>query len=161
MSANTFPVLFNDCYGGFGYSSKAVHEYNKRLPAGSTKINENVKNGPFARLLVNEIKKDIGSVDEKFVWDIDRADSLMVEICSELGDEANGQNTKLAIKDVPIKFRKHYYIEEYDGLEEVHIDFQQYKLDTIQSIVKDDTISSDAKVKIVQDTLLEEYEEDD
>ena len=158
MSGETFPVLYNSCYGGFGYSQKAVEEYNKRLPAGATEIDVTVGNGIFSRTLCQGTKKEDGS-DQKFVWDIERGDPLMVQICLELGDEANAQYAKIAIKEVSRKFEKHYVIGEYDGLEQVQIDFKRYQLDKIKRIVNDDSISSEVKVKMTQDTLLEEVEE--
>ncbi len=78
----------------------------------------------------------------------------MVEVCSELGDEANGKYAKIAVREVPRKFEKHNFIGEYDGLEKVQIDFPRYRLDRIKSIVTDDSISSDVKVKMTEDTLL-------
>ena len=158
MSGETFPVLYNNCYGGFGYSKKAVEEYNKRLPAGSTKINVEVGGGLFSRMLCEGTKEEGGS-EQKFVWEIERGDPLMVQICLELGDEANGKHAKIAMREVPRKFEKHYVIGEYDGLEQVQIDFKRYQLDKIKRIVNDDSISSEVKVKMTQDTLLEEEEE--
>jgi hypothetical protein len=38
MSAKTFPVLYNDRYGGFGFSAKALEEYKNRLPEGSKQL---------------------------------------------------------------------------------------------------------------------------
>ena len=158
ISGETFPVLYNNQHGGFDYSRKAVEEYNKRLPAGSTKIKLDVGNGPFSRAFAQGTKSEDGS-DQKFVWDIKRSDPLMVQVCSELGDEANGNYAKIAIREVPRKFEKHYCIAEYDGLEQVQIDFKRYQLDRIKSIVSDDSISSDVKVKMTQDTLVEAQDE--
>jgi hypothetical protein len=155
ISGEMFPVLYNNCYGGFGYSVKAIEEYNKRLPAGSTKINVDVGSGPFSRAYHDGTKQEDGS-DMKFVWHIERGDPLMVQVCSQLGDEANGEYAKIAVQQVPRKFEKHYFIGEYDGLEKVQIDFPRYQLDKIKSIVTDDSISSEVKVKMTQDTLLEE-----
>ncbi len=79
----------------------------------------------------------------------------MVQICSELGKEANREYAKIAIAQVTRKFEKHYVIGEYDGLENVQIDFRGYQLDRIKCIVNDDSTSSDDKLRMTQDVLLE------
>jgi hypothetical protein len=164
MSGDTVPVLYNNCYGGFGFSKKAVEEYNKRLPAGSTQVNVGVKIGPFAKMLAAEKRLDAGSsaIEEKYAWEIERADPLMVQICKELGDEANTEFSEIAIEEVPRKFKNHYVISSYDGLEQVQVDMQQYKLDRIKGILNDKVVSNKGKVKMAQDVLLEQnpFEED-
>ncbi len=143
--------------GGFGYSTNAVEKYNKRLPAGERKISVEFNIGPVAIALTEEMKLEAGSnaVNEKCTWDIDRGDPLMVQICSELGKEANGEYSKIAIAQVPRKFEKHYVIGEYDGLENVQIDFRGYQPDRIKCIMNDDSTSSDDKVRMPQDVFLE------
>ncbi len=154
---SSFPVLYNSCYGGFGYSAKAVEEYNKRLPAGSTQIDVKYHHGFFTRMLVEDREKSAGPNAEvkKYVWNIERHDPLMVQVCTELGAEANGEHAEIAIQQVQCRFKNHYCIGEYDGHESVSIDFQKYQLDKIKCIVNDDSISSDVKVKMTSDVLLE------
>ena len=122
-------VLYNKCYGGFSYSTKAIEEYNKRLPAGSTPIDESVED------------------------DIRRDDPVMVQVCKELGPKANGEYANIAIKELPIKFKNCFYIREYDGRETVHIDIKGYRLDRIKRILQDDSLSSEVKLQMVQDAL--------
>jgi hypothetical protein len=139
MSGITFPVLYNDCYGGFSHSIKAVEEYNKRLPAGSTLL-------------------DVEDELEYEREEIRRDDPLMVQICKELGAEASGRFAKIAIKELPLKFKKHFLIMEHDGLENVKIDFPGYQLARIRSILNDESLSSEVKVKMSQDALDEQPE---
>ena len=129
ITGDAVPVLYNNCYGGFGFSDKAIDEYNRRLPAGSTQV--------------------------KYEWEIGRADPLMVQICRELGDEADEEISKIAIGEVPRKFKDHLLIHEYNGLETVQIDIQRYKLDRINGILSDKVVSNDDKVKMAQEVLLE------
>lgn len=138
MTAETFPVLYNDRYGGFSFSKQAIQEYNKRLPAGSTLLDES-----------------------SYEHDLSRDDPLMVQVIKELGPEANGKYAKIAMEEVPIKFKKHFLIGEYDGLENVQIDFQGYQMDKIRGILKDDSLSNEAKVQMTQHALDEvEYEDE-
>ena len=159
--SETIPVLYNNRHGGFRYSKKALNEYNKRLPSGAAKIDVERGQGRFSRAYAEHARKaETNQVEKKSAWDIKRHDPLMVQVCSKLGVEANGEYAEIAIAQVPRKFENHYYIAEYDGLESVEIDFQGYQLDRIKSIVQQDSLSSDDKVKMTRDVLLEEYEGD-
>ena len=156
-SDDTFPVLYNNQYGGFGYSRKAIEEYNKRVPAGAAKIKTGTGQGIFSQALLGKSEVD----QEIYVHEIDRGDPLMVQVCKDLGNDANETYSMIAIAQVPRKFEKHYYIGEYDGLESVQIDFKRYQLDTIKSIVSDGTIASQVQVEMVRDVLLEKKPEED
>ena len=158
-----FPVLYNSCYGGFGYSTKAIEENNKRLPVGSSQIDAGRGQGMFSQLLVygEEGKTGPNQAVEKYAWDIERHDPLMVQVCLDLGDEASGEHAKISIKQVPTKFKKHYFIGEYDGLESVNIDFKKYQLDKIKCIVNDDSISSTMQAKLTREVLLEVKDDED
>jgi hypothetical protein len=156
-STDTFPVLYNNQYGGFGYSKKAISEYNKRVPAGAAKIKVGTGQGIASQALLGKSKVD----HEKYAYEIDRGDPLMVQVCEKLGNEASDKYANITIAQVPRKFEKHYFIGEYDGLESVQIDFKGYQLDTIKSIVSDDTIPSKVQVEMVRDILLEKDPEED
>jgi hypothetical protein len=157
QSDDTFSVLYNNQYGGFGYSDEALKEYNKRVPAGMAKIKVGTGQGIFSQALLGNSEV----AGEKHAHEIDRGDPLMVQVCKDLGDEANKKHAKIAIAQVPRKFEKHYFIGEYDGLESVQINFKGYQLDTIKSIVLDDTIPSQVQVEMVRDVLLEQKPKED
>lgn len=83
-------VVYNNCYGGFSLSEKAIARYK-------------------------EIK---GSISEQFYdRDIDRDDPALVQVVEELGKGANGFLASLRIEDVPAGTK--YRIDEYDGNENV------------------------------------------
>lgn len=122
----TIEVLYNDCYGGWGVSKKAIKLYNDRMK----KINPEHKN----------IKDCID------IWN-KRHDPVLVEIFHELGSNFNGgkyNNSK--IKVIPKKYENCYIISEYDGLEKVSIDLTKYKLDMITQIIKSNSMNSDEKI---------------
>ena len=55
---------------------------------------------------------------EKFnYWTVSRADSILVKVVEELGEAANGDFSELEVVEIPDG--AFYYINEYDGLEEV------------------------------------------
>ena len=86
-------ILLNDCYGGFGVSEKALELYNERSGNDVTYISG--YEGNF------------------------RVDPILIDIVKELGDAANDEYSELRIDHVPDGYG--YKIEEYDGLETLHL----------------------------------------
>lgn len=91
-------VLFNNCFGGFSISKKALELYRK--------------------------KKNIVGLEIKDEWDdyenyccYTRTDETLIEVVEELGAEANGSCAELAIAEVPDG--SYWHIDEYDGAEEI------------------------------------------
>lgn len=87
-------IVINDCYGGFGLSTRAAEEY-RRL-AGIT---------------------DPSWCDR----DVPRDDPYLVQIVRELGMAANGAHANLKIVEIPGDVE--WLVQEYDGAEwiaEVH-----------------------------------------
>lgn len=85
-------ILFNNCYGGFGLSEKAIQIYNKRK-----------------------------GTDYKYSYQLNRGfrnDETLIQIVEELGAEANEEHSELAIAEIPNG--AYWYIEEYDGVETIH-----------------------------------------
>lgn len=102
-------VVYNDCYGGFGLSDEAVELYLTKKGVDFTS-----KEGQFSSLTGSSFYVD----GEYFsTYDIDRADSTLVEVIEELGERANTCFSKLKIAD--IKPGESYRIDEYDGIESV------------------------------------------
>ena len=81
-------VVYSATYGGFGLSDKARNRY-----------------------------RQIAGCDAPASWDIDRTDTVLVQVVEELGADASGDYAHLVIRDLP-KGTK-YYIDEYDGNESV------------------------------------------
>lgn len=65
-------VVYNDCFGGFGLSDKALKRYN-----------------------------DITGKERKYCWDMDRADPALVQVVEELGKAASSDLGSLKIAEVP------------------------------------------------------------
>lgn len=94
-------IVINECFGGFGLSKKATEWL--------------AENGyQMAQEHLNRYKKD---------WydftGISRTDPLLISVVELLKEEANGEYSKLAIKDVD--FNLESFIEEYDGNESLRV----------------------------------------
>ena len=116
-------LMYNDCYGAFSLSQEAIREYNHRKADAAPALDE-----------------------EEEGYEIDRADLLMIQICSEMGAKADGKYAKIKIKSIPSRYANYYSIKEYDGFENVTINYDRYKLDRLRSILTNDSLSSDDKV---------------
>jgi hypothetical protein len=100
-------IVINDDYGGFGLSDEAVREYLRR------KYGEFREEGPdkygFFHFYVN---------GEYFhESNVERDDSVLIEVIEEMGEKANGKYANLKIVEIPDDVD--WYIEEYDGMEHV------------------------------------------
>lgn len=126
----TFTVVYNNCYGGFGMSSDALNEYNKRL----------VECDPTAEPL-------------KAYYSPRRDDQILIDLCMELGDKVNGNHSKLKLKSFPIKYKKFLKWSEYDGNESVTIDYTKYVVHQIRGITEKENGTMD-EIR----SLLKEYE---
>lgn len=100
-------VVYNNRYGGFSLSEKAVELYNQgRLEQNQAPINHSGRRIP-------------------------RHDPVLIKVVEELGKEANGKHADLQIETIPDAYIDCYKITEYDGLEGVICDpakLVQYKL---------------------------------
>lgn len=84
-------IVYNNCYGGFGLSKKAIDRYWELK-------GEPQPNGWFG--------------DE-----VDRTDPVLVQVVEELAEKANTGCSKLRIRELPAGTL--YRIDEYDGWETV------------------------------------------
>lgn len=87
-------VVYNDCYGGYSLSNKAVDLYEK--------------------LSGKKLERSNGYVN---YYSISRADPYLVQVVETLGKEASDSYAKLAIEEIPKGSL--YRITEYDGQESV------------------------------------------
>ena len=102
-------VVINADYGGFGLSDEAIREYAKRK--GLTLVEE--KNEKW-----NDITfyKDSVAEDNYFnERELERNDSVLVEVVELLKDKANGRFACLKVIEIPEDVD--WYVEEYDGIE--------------------------------------------
>ena len=118
MKTGKLEIMINSCYGGFGYSKKAIKEYNlKKL-----KLNPN-----FIPI------KSSNHKDYDFM--IARTDEIMIQIYKDFKESINSTYSKIKICEIDKKYEKCYTIKEYDGLERIAIDYKQYKLNQIEQII--------------------------
>lgn len=94
---NTFGVIFNNCYGGFVFSD----------------------------LFINEFEKEYGDKISKHDASL-RDDPRIIDLFNKLGSEASsGNHSKLKIIYLPAEIAEYYYVSEYDGVEDVHVSFDE------------------------------------
>lgn len=113
-------VLYNNCYGGWRISDKAMELYTFRKTKNSN--NSRKRNDPILIQIYNELG------DEFDGW----------------------EGSKTSIEKIPKKYENYYYISEYDGLEMVEIDYTKYELDNlkqrIKKILENNSIDNDEKI---------------
>jgi len=125
MSSNeTISILYNNCYGGFSPSKKAITLYNKRMK----KINKKF-------------------VNLQYLQYIERHDPILVQIFKEIGKEFDTNYSCTKLHSISKKYEKYYFINEYDGMESVLVDKNSYILDNIKSILKDTNMSNNYKIE--------------
>jgi hypothetical protein len=129
-------VVYNNCYGGFGLSHKAVMRYAelkgmKVYPFvtrdGWYKDHKQPEYVPYVvvpgardpSIIHYSLKPDWTGTNEDYwlCYRMERDDPILVQVVEELGEEADGHCAKLAIEDVPKGMK--WKIDEYDGNESV------------------------------------------
>jgi hypothetical protein len=101
----TFKIVINACFGGFGLSAEAIAMYRER--------------------------KGI-TADERATYtdELARDDADLIAVVEALGPEKAGDvhYTLLKVVEVPMWLReKGWYIEEYDGWEHIAEDHQTWR----------------------------------
>ena len=122
-------ILYNSCYGGWSLSNKAYELYNLRKNENSNKLKVYTR----------------------------RSDPILIQIYYELGDEFDDKYSRTMVETIPKKYEYCYYIQAYDGLENVIIDYTKYKLDEIKNklkeILENSTINNDEKINKLQEFM--------
>lgn len=117
-------VLFNACYGGFGFSSACKEEYKKRT----------------GKDLVIDYRSNI------------RSDACMIELFHEFGSKwMSGRHSAIYFEPIIPEFLNYIKIKEYDGVENICIDYDTIELKYYKAFTK--------KVQENSGTLKEEYDE--
>lgn len=148
-------IVYNNCYGGFGLSNKAIVQICKRKNIPIFFYKEDIKcdwdNTTFTKISEEEaIASDEFSIakcsvdcgesferrdaiyetfNENYIWyPVDsRHDPILVQVVEELGSKvASGEHAELKIFETESKL---YRIDEYDGMEYVvtpEMDLQSY-----------------------------------
>lgn len=112
-------IVYNNCYGGFSLSDKAVERYCEI---------KGIKTYPecWCGMTLHWLSEPTGN-KESDDWretldhrSIVRHDPILVQVVEELGEEANGQCADLQIFQTE---SNQYQIEEYDGNETVVVSY--------------------------------------
>lgn len=98
-------IVYNNCYGGFGLSKKAIERYCELSGLGA-KFVEDKYSGHW----------ELPNGDYWYDSDLSRDDPFLVQVVEELGKEANN-SSNLQIVELPAGTL--YRIDEYDGMETV------------------------------------------
>jgi len=102
----TIKILYNDCYGGFGFSEEFKAAYKERTGRDATTFNQ--------------------------LFRAVRADPIAVELFERLGSaRASGENASLSVREIPALFERYWTIEEYDGNEWVHVNVNEAYADLL------------------------------
>lgn len=109
-------VIYNNCYGGYVISKKVLKLYNKKM---------------------KEINPDVVPIVDSTNLFYNRHDPVLVDIYNEFGNKLNEEYTDVKLKKIPKIYENHYTISDYDGLEEVIIQYDKYKLDKVKEILKE------------------------
>jgi hypothetical protein len=125
--ADVFKILINKKYGGFGFSTRAIELYKLRNPNTEYSGSRNL-----------------------------RTDIEMIKIVEELGPLANSEFSSLCVETIPAIYKNHWNISEYDGMENIVIKYDRYKLDEVARIVNDNEISDELKVKQLKSLIINE-----
>lgn len=107
-------IVYNNCFGGFGLSKKAVERYFELMGWGLVVVNEDHEWEYYHRQHSGEYF---------YPHDLERDDPILVQVVEELGSEANAKFSELAIRELPAGTR--YRIDEYHGNESVITDDEQ------------------------------------
>jgi hypothetical protein len=67
---------------------------------------------------------------------LDRTDPCLIQIFYELKEKMNGKYANIEIKRINNKYKKYYSIEEYDGYEDIRIDYGHFKHDKLINSIK-------------------------
>lgn len=117
--AEYIEILYNSCYGGFSLSEQAKEMYEAKT-------------------------------NTKFVKDKDhRTDKILLEIYHEFKlkeKRFSGQHADISIKKIHKKYENCYLIGEYDGFENIIIDYDKFKLESIEKIVSHSNMPNDKKI---------------
>lgn len=128
-------IVINQCHGGFGLSEEAVVRYNEIMGRTIYIIEDQFGwMKTYSLVPADQRVKDVSgtawhdmSMEERgehnrvyaeqtFLFrDLARDDPVLVQVVSELGDQANGKHAELKIVEIPADVD--WTVEEYDGAE--------------------------------------------
>lgn len=109
----TIKVLFNDCYGGFGFSPSFLAEYKartgKEIKAAHARWNKELRHDPVAVAIW---------LEKGSAWCSDRAGS------------------SIQMREIPAVFERYYEITDYDGDESVRVQVSDAMADALETFME-------------------------
>jgi hypothetical protein len=87
-----------------------------------------------------------------------RFDPDLIKIYKELGSEINGKFSDINAEKIPKKYQNYIIINEYDGMENITINYDKYKLDKTESIINNDIINDETKIKLLKQLYVNNIE---
>lgn len=135
-SMSYIDIAYNACYGGFGLSQEARAMYLAQCPDAAASPQRLCASG------------------------LPRHDPVLARIVRELGSErASDRYAKVRLAQIPACYVGHYTINEYDGTEDVVIEYNAYKVDQTRAILGDRTTSKAEKLARIAAVMAMEDEE--
>lgn len=120
-------VLFNDCYGGFGFSDEFALELGNRIGEA---ISHRYKHHRY------------------------RDHPETVKLFIEKGSEwSSGEYSKLDIEYIPAFMKDYYHVAEYDGMESVIVNTNRMIVDKLDEYLKSESLTKDwlsEQVKLIR-----------
>lgn len=101
-------VVINRCHGGFGLSHEAIMRYAELKGFENFRVEEY---GSFSNCYF------IGE-EGFYISDIERTDTILIQVVEELGNNANGKYSDLHIVEIPDDIS--WEISDYEGMEKIH-----------------------------------------
>jgi hypothetical protein len=109
----TLKILYNDCYGGFHFSSEFEAEYEVRT---GKKVRDICPYGPNKAI---------------------RADPVTISIFEEKGMEwCSGRFSSIKLYQIPAVFARYWEIDEYDGDETVRVNVAEALADILETYMQ-------------------------
>ncbi len=112
---STLKILYNDCYGGFDFSSAFLDEFKVR----TGRLLDTYK--ALFRLGPNSI----------------RSNPVAIAIFEERGSEwCSGPHSAIAVREIPVIFANYWEIDEYDGEEHIHVSVDSALADCLHTFME-------------------------
>jgi hypothetical protein len=129
-------IVINKCYGGFNLSVKGQMVYCEKKHGQAYLYKAGEERGmatqvPYTDDCTSTLDYYISPEDHKGMvdlsdinciwrWEIERDDPALIATVKELGEEANGNNARLKIVEIPDEVGDNWHIDNYDGMETIH-----------------------------------------
>ncbi len=162
-------LLYNDSYCGYGFENNVTTEYDKRINNIKTNISHNTNynincrtNEILVKMFEDNIKiiqfekdkgKDIYESSELYKF-IKKCRHHNTQIKLSLPDCLKYYFDGISIIYIPQIFKNYYTINEYDGLENVTINYNCFIVENVKIITNNTKLNSDEKMLIISTFLL-------